>query len=128
MRALLDTHTFIWMVAQEEKLSARATEVLQDTNTTLYLSAASIWEMVIKASLGKLVLTQPLATLINTQVQINGLNVLNIQATHALGVASLPWHHRDPFDRLLISQSKVESLAIIGRDTKMDAYGISRIW
>jgi len=92
------------------------------------LSVASIWEMSIKTSIGKLALTQPLEQTINEQIQINGIQILNIEAAHSLAVASLQWHHRDPFDRLLVCQSKLEGLTILGRDSVMDAYGVERLW
>ncbi|MDX8410507.1 MAG: type II toxin-antitoxin system VapC family toxin [Mariprofundaceae bacterium] len=128
MRVLLDTHAFIWAATLDERLSAKAREILLDSNNELFLSTASIWEMAIKASIGKLILQQPLGQTINEQIQINDLRILSIEPAHALAVASLPWHHRDPFDRLLVCQSKQENLSILGCDTAMDAYGISRIW
>jgi len=128
MRFLLDTHTFIWVATQDKRLSQKATELILDNDNALFLSVASVWEMAIKASLGKLLLQQPLEQIINEQIQINGLKILHIESAHALGVASLPWHHRDPFDRLLICQSKLEDLPILGCDTAMDAYGVLRTW
>jgi len=128
MRLLLDTHTFIWAATLDERLSEKARTLLLDSGNELFVSTASIWEMAIKASLGKLILRQPLEQTINEQIQINGLQILNIEPAHALAVASLPWHHRDPFDRLLICQSKQERLTILGCDRTMDAYGIKRVW
>jgi PIN domain nuclease of toxin-antitoxin system len=128
MKLLLDTHTFIWAATDDTKLSPTARELLLDCDNELILSVASIWEMSIKASIGKLILQQPLEQIINEQIQINGIRVLNVESAHALGVASLQWHHRDPFDRLLISQAMLENLAILSCDTVMDAYGVSRIW
>jgi len=128
MRLLLDTHTFIWAATLDEKLSPKARKLLLESNNELFFSTASIWEMAIKSSIGKLILQQPIEQIINEQIQINGLKILNIESAHALAVASLPWHHRDPFDRLLISQSKLERLTILGRYSVMDAYGVDRIW
>ncbi len=128
MRFLLDTHTFIWAATLDEKLSSKAQELLLDSGNELFLSAASIWEMAIKTSLGKLILQQPIEQIINEQIQINGLQIINIEPAHALAVASLPWHHRDPFDRLLICQSQLEKLTVLGRDSVMDAYEVDRIW
>ncbi|MDQ6987873.1 MAG: type II toxin-antitoxin system VapC family toxin [Mariprofundaceae bacterium] len=125
---MLDTHTFIWAATLDERLSSKAKELLLDSDNELFLSTVSIWEMAIKTSLGKLILQQPLEQTINEQIQINGLRVVNIEASHALAAASLPWHHRDPFDRLLICQSELEKLTILGRDHAMDAYGIERLW
>jgi len=128
VRLLLDTHTLIWAATLDERLSSKARGLLLDSNNELFLSTASIWEMSIKSSLGKLILTQPMEQTINEQIQVNGLQVLNIESAHALAVASLPWHHRDPFDRLLICQSKLEKMDILGCDNAMDAYGVDRIW
>jgi len=128
MRLLLDTHTFIWAATLDERLSSKARDLLLNTDNELFLSTASVWEMTIKASIGKLILKQPIEQTINEQIQINGLCILNIESAHTLAVASLPWHHRDPFDRLLVCQSKLENLTILGCDTTMDAYSASRIW
>jgi len=128
MKFLLDTHTLIWAATLDDQLSVKAKQIILDCNNKLFLSVASIWEMSIKASIGKLILQQPLEQIINEQIQINSIHILNIESAHALGVASLPWHHRDPFDRLLIAQSEIEKLTILGCDTVMDSYGISRIW
>ncbi|MDQ6958873.1 MAG: type II toxin-antitoxin system VapC family toxin [Mariprofundaceae bacterium] len=128
MRLLLDTHTFIWAATLDERLSSKAKTLLLDSDNELLLSTASIWEMAIKTSLGKLILKQPIEQTINEQIQINGLQILNIESAHALAMASLPWHHRDPFDRLLICQGKLENLIILGRDSVMDAYGVDRVW
>ncbi|PCI43011.1 MAG: PIN domain nuclease [Proteobacteria bacterium] len=128
MRLLLDTHTLIWMASLDDKLSEKAKSLILDTDNELFLSVASIWEMSIKASLGKLILQQPIEQIINQQVQTNGLQLINIESAHALAVASLPWHHRDPFDRLIMAQSQLENLTILGCDTAMDAYDIKRLW
>lgn len=128
MRLLLDTHTFIWAATLNDRLSSKARDLLLDSDHELFLSTASIWEMAIKTSIGKLILQQPLEQIINEQVQLNGMQILNIESAHVLAVASLLWHHRDPFDRLLVCQSKLEKLTILGRDNVMDAYGIERIW
>ncbi|MDX8381680.1 MAG: type II toxin-antitoxin system VapC family toxin [Ghiorsea sp.] len=128
MRLLLDTHALIWAVTLDEKLSQKAKELILDTDNELYLSVASIWEMSIKASLGKLILQQPLEQIINEQIQMNGLNILNIEAAHALAVASLPWHHRDPFDRLIIAQSQLEKLTLVSCDASMSDYEVECVW
>jgi len=128
MRLLLDTHTLIWMAAQHHKLSDKARDLILDTENELFLSVASIWEMSIKAGLGKLILQQPIAQIIHEQVQMNGLQIMNIEAAHALAVGSLPRHHHDPFDRLIIAQSQLENLTILGCDSAMNAYDIKQIW
>jgi len=128
MRMLLDTHTFIWAATLDDRLSPKARSLLLDSDNELFLSTASVWEMAIKSSIGKLILNQPIEQTINEQIQVNGLHIINIEPAHALAVASLPWHHRDPFDRLLICQSKLEKLTILGRDSAMDNYDVDRIW
>ena len=128
MRLLLDTHALIWAATLDERLSEQAKSHILDADNELYLSVASIWEMSIKTGLGKLILQQPIEQIINEQVQINGLNILNIESSHAFAVAALPWHHRDPFDRLIISQCKIEKLTLLSCDTAMDAYDIERLW
>ncbi len=128
MRLLLDTHTFIWAATLDERLSPKARDLLLNVDNELFLSTASIWEIAIKTSIGKLILKQPIEQTINEQIQINDLRILNVEPVHAMAVASLPWHHRDPFDRLLVCQSKLENLTILGCDTAMDAYSVSRIW
>jgi len=128
MKLLLDTHTFIWASTLDDRLGRKARALILDCDNELFFSVASIWEMAIKASLGKLILQQPLRQIINEQIQMNGIRILNVEAAHALAVASLPWHHRDPFDRLLIAQSKLENMPVLGCDTAMDAYDISRIF
>jgi len=128
MKLLLDTHTFIWAATLDERLSPKARESLLNSDNELFLSTASIWEMAIKSSIGKLILKYPIEQIINEQIQINGLQILAIESAHALAVASLPWRHRDPFDRLLVCQSKLERLTILGKDRVMDDYGVERIW
>ena len=128
MRLLLDTHTLIWMASLDDKLSEKAKSLILDTDNELFPSVASIWEMSIKASLGKLILQQPIEQIINQQVQTNGLQLISIEAAHALAVSTLPWHHRDPFDRLIMAQSQLENLTILGCDMAMDAYEINRVW
>lgn len=128
MRILLDTHTFLWFVSDDPRLSPRARELMQDGDHELLLSIASVWEIAIKVSLGKLPMTVPIETFLPAQLQRNDVQLLPIEMWHALKVAGLPFHHRDPFDRLLISQSIVDELPILGTDTSFDAYGVQRIW
>jgi len=128
MKLLLDTHTLIWFIEGNPALSMTARRHIEDTSNELYLSVASLWEMAIKVSLGKLTLAQPLGTLIPQQLALNSIQLLNITVSHVAEVASMPFHHKDPFDRLLIAQSLVEGMPIIGVDTVFDAYGVSRIW
>jgi PIN domain nuclease of toxin-antitoxin system len=128
MKVLLDTHAFIWLDTQPEKLSKTAMEICQDTDNQLYLSMASIWEMQIKVQLGKLKLKIPLADMLTVQQQENDLNILNIALTHIYQLQALPFHHNDPFDRLIIAQSVLENMTIISVDEKFKAYEASVLW
>lgn len=128
MKLLADTHAFLWFVTDAPQLSAKAKALLESPDTERFLSIASIWEMAIKASLGKLTLRNPLEEFISEQLSLNRFTLLNISAEHALQTARLPFHHRDPFDRLLIAQSITEKIPLLSNDNALDAYGITRIW
>jgi PIN domain nuclease of toxin-antitoxin system len=128
MRLLLDTHSFLWFISGSPRLSVPARQAIEDPDNISYLSSASLWEMAIKVSLGKLSLAQPFETLIPQQLALNGIEILDITIAHTALVAQLPFHHRDPFDRLLLAQAQVERMPIIGNDPSFDAYGIARIW
>jgi len=122
MKLLLDTHIFIWWVDQPENLSLAALSALEDEANELLLSVASVWEMQIKIQLGKLKLSLPLKELINNQQETNDLMVSPVALTHVLALNSLPFHHKDPFDRLLIAQSIEEKLTIVTADSQFSAY------
>ena len=128
MRVLLDTHTFLWFIEDNRNLSATARRIIEDGDTQPGLSVASIWEMAIKVSIGKLELRQPFESLIPQQLAENDITLLGISVSHAIRLTTLPFHHRDPFDRLLIAQAMVEQLPILGVDAAFDAYGVERIW
>ncbi|HKR01577.1 MAG TPA: type II toxin-antitoxin system VapC family toxin [Pyrinomonadaceae bacterium] len=122
MKLLLDTHIFIWWANAPEKLSPVELSALEDETNGLVLSVASVWEMQVKTQLGKLKLGQPLKELIEGQQEINDLQVLPIELSHVLALDSLPLHHKDPFDRLLIAQSIVEDATLVTADEKFSAY------
>jgi PIN domain nuclease of toxin-antitoxin system len=128
MSYLLDTHTFLWFINDDEALSAYAKALIENTDNLIFLSIATLWEMAIKVSLGKLKVPMPFAAFMDTQLRDNDMKVLSISIEQLDLVASLPFHHRDPFDRLIIEQSLNERLPIIGRDTLFDAYGVKRYW
>lgn len=128
MRLLLDTHSFLWFIGGDEHLSLTARALIEDATNDVFLSVASLWEMAIKISLGRLQLAQPFETFIPQQMSLNRVGVLGITISHIAKVATLPFHHRDPFDRLLIAQALVEQMPIVGRDPEFDAYGITRLW
>ncbi len=128
MRILLDTHAFLWTAVGSAQLSANATNLFLETQNELYLSVASIWEIAIKSSLGKLTFHKPIESYILDLLQENAIQLLNIDFRHVMRVAVLPYHHRDPFDRLLVSQAIEEKIAILSCDVAFDAYGIERFW
>ena len=128
MRVLLDTSVFLWMDAVEDKLSAGAYNVLKDEATILYLSYISIWEIQIKHQIGKLTLRLPLEELIQEQRAENNILLQPLMESHIYGLSQLPHHHRDPFDRLLISQAIAENLTLITRDKQILKYDVKTIW
>ena len=128
MNILLDTHTFLWFVDDDPRLSQPARALIESQDSQPFLSAASLWEIAIKISVGKLTLKQPYETFIPQQLTVNGIGVLNIAMEHTAAVATLPFHHRDPFDRLLVVQSKIEDMKLVSADPAFDAYGIKRVW
>lgn len=128
MRLLLDTHVFLWWVTDAPELSAKARKVIADEANACYLSLASCWEMAIKASLGKLRLAGALDRFIPEQLAANGFSLLNIDFRHTARIEALPFHHRDPFDRLLVAQAQVEKLTLVSADAVLSEYGVKRIW
>jgi PIN domain nuclease of toxin-antitoxin system len=128
MKLLLDTHTFIWFIMGSPNLSTRARALIEDVANEQFLSVASLWEIAIKLSIGKLTLSSPFDVLIPPQLSLNGFELLNIEIEHAAVVATLPFHHRDPFDRLLIAQAMVENMSIVSIDAVLDAYPVARLW
>jgi PIN domain nuclease of toxin-antitoxin system len=128
MKLLLDTHTFIWWDSEPARLSSRALAFCQDSENTLLVSVASTWEMQIKAQLGKLKLELPLAELIENQKRINSLEILHIELEHVLALDQLPPVHKDPFDRLLVAQARVEGASLVTNDLVMANYPENVIW
>lgn len=128
MNLLLDTHVFLWLNDTPEKLSSTALAACQDENNTLFLSLASAWEIQIKQQLGKLEISESLQTLISTQQQQNGLQLLPIELAHIEGLSQLPAVHRDPFDRLLIAQSIQQHMQIVSADQVFTGYPVNLIW
>ena len=127
MRLLLDTHSFLWFIEDNPRLSAKAKNLLE-SETELLISAASLWEIAIKISMGKLSLTQPFELFIPNQLATNAIEVLPIAVEHLALLSALPFHHRDPFDRLMIAQAIVEQLPIVSLDREFDPYGVKRLW
>ncbi len=128
MRLLLDTHTFIWWDSEPAKLSPQALALCQDQRNVLLLSVVSLWEMQIKLQLGKLRLGMRLKDIVETQQQINNIEILPITLPHVLALESLPPHHRDPFDRLLIAQAIVEGALLVSGDPNVAKYAVPVVW
>ncbi len=127
MDLLLDTNAFLWFCEDNPKLSSIGKQYIENPNNTSFISMASLWEIAIKLSLGKLKLKIPFEKFVEL-VEDNGFMILSITFEHALNVSKLEFHHRDPFDRLLISKGIVEDIPIITADTAFDRYKINRIW
>lgn len=128
MNYLLDTHTFLWFINADSSLSATAQAIIEAGDNVIFLSVASLWEMAIKVSLGKLEVPLPFAKFMLEQMRENNIALHGIQIEHIGLVATLPFHHRDPFDRLIIAQGLTEQIPIIGKDDIFDAYGVQRLW
>ena len=128
MRLLLDTHAFIWLDEASEKLSDKALTACRDTSNTLHLSLASIWEMQIKIQTGKLTLQEPLGQLIRRHQSQNGLTLETIVLPDILHLETLPFHHRDPFDRMIIAQTMQRGFHVVTVDEKFAAYGVPLFW
>lgn len=128
MRLLLDTHTFIWYVTDNPRLSAHVKLLIEDENNEKLVSIASIWEMAIKHSIGRLNFSLPFMEFVRQQLTVSNIGLLEINIQHIEVVASLPLHHRDPFDRLIIAQSMAQQIPILSVDAIFDAYAIARVW
>jgi PIN domain nuclease of toxin-antitoxin system len=124
----LDTHTLLWYSLNDPRLSRTATALILDPANEILISPASYWEIAIKISIGKLKLHQPYEDFIDTCLSKYGFVILPIDPKHTAAFTTMPFHHRDPFDRLLVAQAKVEGIPIIGDDSRMDAYAIQRLW
>ncbi|OGV28399.1 MAG: twitching motility protein PilT [Legionellales bacterium RIFCSPHIGHO2_12_FULL_37_14] len=128
MRILLDTHTFLWAGVEAEKLSSKAQNIFLNNKNDLYLSIASIWEIAIKHSLNKISFNKPMEAYLLESLNKNTIKILSIDFRHAIRVSTLPFHHRDPFDRLIVSQSLEEKISILSCDETLDAYDVERLW
>lgn len=128
MTLLIDTHSLLWFLRGDPLLSAVAKAVIEDPANRKLVSVASCWEIAIKAGTGKLTLGEPAATLLARELPGNSFDLLPIQLNHATFVESMPFHHRDPFDRLIVAQATLEGVPIVSVDNQLDRYGIVRIW
>jgi PIN domain nuclease of toxin-antitoxin system len=128
VRLLLDTHALLWFLGNAPALSAAARAVIEDPANHKLVSVATCWEMSIKAGLKRLGLVEPVAVFLARELRTNNFDLLDITLAHATAVETLPHHHRDPFDRLLIAQSRIENLPIVSVDAAFDPYGVTRLW
>ena len=128
MRALLDTHTFLWWITDDTRLSPRARKLIGDGSNKLYFSAASGWEIAIKAQLGRLSFPGKPGAFIPDQLARNAVEVLPVTLSHALHVYGLPSYHRDPFDRLLVAQSQLEDMPLLTADPLLAEYAVEIVW
>ena len=127
MKLLLDTHAFLWFIAGDPRLSRTARRAIEDNERELWLSAASVWEMAIKSSLRRLTLPARTSDYIADKVQ-RGLQILTIDWPVAAAVERLPFHHRDPFDRLIIAQAQAERVDVVTKDRVFRRYGVKVVW
>lgn len=128
MKLLLDAHTVLWYAAGDSRLSPTARAAIDDVANDNFVSMASLWELAIKAGLGKLELRPDFTGFIQRAVTANGFEVLPIELSHLGRVVALPQHHRDPFDRLLVAQASWEGMTIVSADEILDSYGATRLW
>jgi PIN domain nuclease of toxin-antitoxin system len=128
VRILLDTHAFVWWVNDARSLSRRARAIIAIPRNQILVSVASCWELAIQVSLRKLTLKAPIERFLVEQIALNDFELLPIQLPHVARVATLPFHHRDPFDRLLAAQALEESLTIVSADPVFRQYGVQRVW
>jgi PIN domain nuclease of toxin-antitoxin system len=124
MKALLDTHVWLWWGSAPERLKSKARALIGDRANELYLSSASVWEIMIKAKLGKLELPEPAAVFITSRVARDSLLSLDITQTHAIRAGDLPPYHRDPFDRMIIAQAMIEDIPILTADRRFKQYDV----
>lgn len=128
MIALLDTHVFLWWITDDQRLSEKARSMIGNSENRLFFSAASGWEIAIKAGLGKINLEADLDVFLGKQLEINDITPLPVQMNHALYVHRLPLLHRDPFDRMIIAQAQVENMPIVTQDRQIAKYYVETVW
>ncbi|MDL1909217.1 type II toxin-antitoxin system VapC family toxin [Chloroflexi bacterium CFX6] len=128
MKILLDTHAFLWWDSSPERLAPSAASLLNDPENSIIVSVASAWEIQIKKQLGKITLSVPLMEMLESQQQVNGVEILPVNLNHVLSLDGLPTHHKDPFDRILIAQAKAEGFVIASADPVFSKYGVEVIW
>jgi PIN domain nuclease of toxin-antitoxin system len=128
LNLLLDAHAFLWFVLDDPQPSPPAMAAIQDSATSTYVSPASRWEIAIKISLGRYVLRHDFETFWSTGIPSGDFLILPVSVQHTAQLIALPFHHKDPFDRLLVAQSLVNGFALVSADRAFDAYGVTRVW
>lgn len=128
MKLLLDTHAFLWYALGDKQLSQKAKALIDDPANEKYVSPAVFWELAIKISVGKYRLRQPYEDFLNDNIDGNGFIILPVHWRHTARLTNMPFHHRDPFDRLMIAQALVENIAVVGDDAIFDQYSVQRLW
>ncbi|MGB5745539.1 MAG: type II toxin-antitoxin system VapC family toxin [Desulfobacterales bacterium] len=128
MKYLLDTHAFLWFVSDDNKLSPKAKSIIKDHNNEIYFSAASAWEISIKIRLGRLTMEENLEPFIVAQLAENNFQTLSITILHSIYTSKLPEIHKDPFDRMIIAQSKAENMSLISKDKNIKKYKTPVVW
>src|SRR5436190_1038941 len=127
MRVLLDTHAFLWWANEDQRLSASARDAIAAA-TDAFLSVASSWEIAIKVSQQRLTLPGPIERFVLEQLGLNGFQLLHVDLDDVARIATLPFHHRDPFDRMLVAQALNDELTIVSADPVFKKYGVKRVW
>ena len=128
MRFLLDTHAFLWFILDDPQLNAATRELIADPANEVAVSPASYWEIAIKIRLGKYTLPSPYQQFMETQIEVNDFQILAIQPKHTALLTTMPMHHKDPFDRLIVAQALAEDMPLASVDNQLDAYGVRRFW
>ena len=128
MRLLLDTHAFLWFLLDDRQLSASARALIEDPANAVAISPASYWEIAIKIGLKKYLLPEPYHVFMEREIANNNFCIVPIEPKHTAVLTTLPLHHRDPFDRLIVAQAMVEKIPLISADPQLDAYPIHRLW
>ena len=128
MGVLLDTHTFLWWNQNDPRLSPAARRCIEDEDNEVFFSIASVWEIAIKAALGKLQIPEPPDRYVRARITQDHLKLLPIRLSHVLAIYHLPPLHRDPLDRLLVAQSQLEGLPLVTADAALTQYGVAAVW
>jgi PIN domain nuclease of toxin-antitoxin system len=128
MRLLLDTHALIWFLADDRRLSRYANAVVSDPANEVEVSVASLWEITVKSSLGKLEVDEPFEDVMPARLETNQIAVLPIRIPHLAALRHLPFHHKDPFDRLIVAQALAEGVPLVTADRALGAYGVDVVW